>query len=88
MGQYPSAEKRPYTDKAAAAAHEAAARLSQKLAGGVPPGPQQNSPARQITTETTIPDRFVGLGNSFTFFPYCSSYRQKGRTDYGLAKRI
>ncbi|VDM21466.1 unnamed protein product [Hydatigera taeniaeformis] len=61
MNQYPSAEKRPYTDKAAAAAHEAAARLSQKLAGGGPAPPQQNSPARQITTETTIPDRFVGL---------------------------
>uniref|UniRef100_A0A5K3EKV9 KH domain-containing protein n=3 Tax=Mesocestoides corti TaxID=53468 RepID=A0A5K3EKV9_MESCO len=60
MNQYPNAEKRPYTDKAAAAAHEAAARLSQKLAGGGAQPPQQNS-ARQITSETSIPDRFVGL---------------------------
>uniref|UniRef100_A0A0X3P3U6 K Homology domain-containing protein n=2 Tax=Schistocephalus solidus TaxID=70667 RepID=A0A0X3P3U6_SCHSO len=60
---YASAEKRPFVnDKAAAAAAEAAARITQKISGGVsssaPPAP---GGVRTITAETTIPDRFVGL---------------------------
>ena len=65
MNQYPSAEKRPHMDKnPAQAAQEAAARLNQKLLGTGNPQNQQNSPVRQITTETTIPDHYVGLGSS------------------------
>ena len=63
MSQYTSAEKRPHMDKnPAQAAQEAAARLNQKLLGTGGPQAQQNSPVRQITTETTIPDHYVGLG--------------------------
>ncbi|KAM7539001.1 hypothetical protein Aperf_G00000052054 [Anoplocephala perfoliata] len=61
MGQYAPPEKLSRTDKGIAAAQEAAARLNQKLGASVVPPFQQGSSDRQITTETTIPDRFVGL---------------------------
>lgn len=61
MGQYAPPEKLSRNDKGIAAAQEAAARLNQKLGASVVPPFQQGSSDRQITTETTIPDRFVGL---------------------------
>ncbi len=68
MNMYGGAEKRPFNDKAAAAAHEAAARLSQKLSGGIGGPPMQPpSSVKLITTETSIPDRYVGLGKRHTF---------------------
>lgn len=73
MNQYGAPEKRPFNDRAAAAAHEAAARLSQKI-GGTGPPPQQSGD-RQITTETSIPDRYVGLGIGFHLLYYLFSYR-------------
>ncbi|VDL94510.1 unnamed protein product [Schistocephalus solidus] len=74
---YASAEKRPFVnDKAAAAAAEAAARITQKISGGVsssaPPAP---GGVRTITAETTIPDRFVGLGTPRLALFFSSSYR-------------
>ncbi|VUZ43534.1 unnamed protein product [Hymenolepis diminuta] len=61
MGGYAPPEKMSRNDKGIAAAQEAAARLNQKLgASGAPPY-QQGSSDRLITTETFIPDRFVGL---------------------------
>lgn len=73
---FATTEKRPLVMDKVAAAAEAAARINQKL-GGAPPSqtppsnPTVNSnanpsqaTARIVTTETSIPDRYVGLGKS------------------------
>ncbi|KAA0197488.1 Far upstream element-binding protein 2 [Fasciolopsis buskii] len=70
---FATTEKRPLVMDKVAAAAEAAARINQKL-GGAPPSqtppsnPTVNSnanpsqaTARIVTTETSIPDRYVGL---------------------------
>lgn len=57
-GGYAPPEKMSRPDKGIAAAQEAAARLSQKLGASSAPY-QQNSSV--TTTETSIPDRLVGL---------------------------
>jgi len=58
-GKRPADDMNPY---ATATAAEVAAKISQKISGGIPP-PQtgQSTGSRTITAETTIPDRFVGL---------------------------
>ncbi|VDO16521.1 unnamed protein product [Rodentolepis nana] len=61
MGGYAPPEKMIRNDKGIAAAQEAAARLNQKLGASGAPSYQQGSSDRLITTETSIPDRYVGL---------------------------
>ncbi|CAL8090637.1 unnamed protein product [Calicophoron daubneyi] len=73
---FATTEKRPLVMDKVAAAAEAAARINQKLGGALPnsnPVPNTNAnavncntnsnpnAARIITTETSIPDRYVGL---------------------------
>lgn len=68
---FASSEKRPLVMDKVAAANEAAARINQKLGGTQPavnPNPSLSSNGTNIiTTETAIPDRFVGLGRLILF---------------------
>ncbi|GAA53260.1 far upstream element-binding protein [Clonorchis sinensis] len=68
---FASTEKRPLVMDKVAAATEVAARLNQKLTGAQPTSnpsvsapsntPPNQSTARIVSTETSIPDRYVGL---------------------------
>ncbi|XP_018654137.1 putative far upstream (fuse) binding protein [Schistosoma mansoni] len=64
---FATTEKRPLVMDKVAAAAEAAARINQKLGGSqptstLPPTSNNNSVgSRVVTTETAIPDRYVGL---------------------------
>ncbi|CAH8624209.1 unnamed protein product [Heterobilharzia americana] len=66
---FATSEKRPLVMDKVAAAAEAAARINQKLGGAQPTSnatPTSNNNTNSVgrgvvTTETAIPDRFVGL---------------------------
>ncbi|BHF76873.1 Far upstream element-binding protein 3 [Sparganum proliferum] len=82
----PADDSNPY---ATAAAAEAAARITQKISGGVSaPAPPAPGGVRTITAETTIPDRFVGLGTIRLALLFSSSYREKGHAKQMLADII
>ncbi|VDP49357.1 unnamed protein product [Schistosoma mattheei] len=80
---FATTEKRPLVMDKVAAAAEAAARINQKLGGSqptttLPPTSNNNSVgSRVVTTETAIPDRYVGLGqfSKYVVILLCS-YRE------------
>ncbi|VDQ06457.1 unnamed protein product, partial [Trichobilharzia regenti] len=91
---FATTEKRPLVMDKVAAAAEAAARINQKLGSAqsttnttsASNNNTNSSSARVVTTETAIPDRFVGLGQSqnlevIQFYSYRKSHAKQMISD-------